>query len=130
HIHDKIRLFDVLLNTLSEGGRLLFTDYCCGDKPWHADFADYVQGRAYCLHTLPEYVGLVEGAGFVGVTAEDLTKRFGDILTADLARIEAADLPGDVRANLQAGWQAKAARVKTGDQRWGMLEASRPGISS
>ncbi len=130
HIQDKARLFDVLLDSLAGGGRLLFTDYSCGDRPWHPDFADYVQSRAYCLHTLPEYVALVEAAGFVGVTAEDLTERFGCILESDLARIEAVDVSGEVRANLSAGWRAKLDRVITGDQRWGMLEAYRPGSGS
>lgn len=126
HIHDKRRLFTVLLASLSAGGQLLFTDYCCGEQPWQADFADYVQSRAYCLHTLPEYAALIKTAGFVDVTTEDLTERFAEILEADLACIEAADVSDDVRTKLRTGWQSKLARVQTGDQRWGLLAARRP----
>ncbi|MCP4387274.1 MAG: methyltransferase domain-containing protein, partial [Gammaproteobacteria bacterium] len=55
HIHDKTRLFVVLKSALRAGGQLLFTDYCCGPKPWSDDFAAYVDDREYCLHTTEEY---------------------------------------------------------------------------
>ncbi|MGA8259193.1 MAG: methyltransferase domain-containing protein, partial [Arenicellales bacterium] len=71
HIHDKPRLFKVLLAALRPGGRLLFTDYCCGEKPWSDEFSRYVEDRAYSLHTLPEYEGLLRTAGFVDVASHD-----------------------------------------------------------
>lgn len=126
HIHDKPKLFAVLHDTLFPGGRLLFTDYCCGEKPWREDFSDYVRSRAYCLHTLPEYVALVEAAGFVGVAGHDWTDRFIEILEADLARICEAGVDEGGRAELEASWRAKLARARSGDHRWAMLEASRP----
>ena len=64
HIHDKARLFSVLKSLLRPGGKLLFTDYCCGEKPWKQEFSEYVDDRSYNLHTLFEYAALVSEAGF------------------------------------------------------------------
>lgn len=126
HVHDKQKLFAALRDSLAAGGELLFTDYCCGERPWREDFADYVRNRAYCLHTLPEYVALIEAAGFTSVRADDLSPRFSEILRAELATIETADLSDDTRDKLRASWRAKLARVQTGDQRWGLFHARLP----
>jgi phosphoethanolamine N-methyltransferase len=64
HIQDKSRLFTTLENALQPGGKLLFTDYCCGPKPWDDDFGDYVKDRNYSLHTVDEYAGIISDAGF------------------------------------------------------------------
>lgn len=129
HIHDKARLFAVLLKVLRPGGRLLFTDYCCGDRPWSDEFSRYVEERAYSLHTLPEYIALLEVAGFTDVAGRDLTGRFREILGEELARIREADIDAGTRAKLESGWQAKLRRALAGDQRWGLFEARRPGIN-
>lgn len=126
HIHDKARLFRRLLDALRPGGRLLFTDYCCGEKPWREDFTEYVKERVYSLHTLPEYTALLESAGFIDVEAHDLTTRFIEILETELSTIRAANLDDPVRTKLETGWQAKLQRAGTGDQRWGLLVARRP----
>lgn len=126
HIHDKARLFEVLLGALRPGGRLLFTDYCCGDKPWDPEFSEYVEARAYCLHTLPECRAILEAAGFVGVSAEDITPRFMEILESELERIRTADIDEAARSELESGWRAKLRRAAAGDQRWGLVEAQRP----
>lgn len=127
HVHDKHRLFGVLRQALRPGGRLLFTDYCCGDKPWGEDFSEYVASRAYSLHTLPEYASILEAAGFVEVKAQDLTARFTQILETELGRIRNTDGDDATRAKLESGWLAKLRRARTGDQRWGLFEAGRPG---
>lgn len=124
HIHDKSKLFDVLHNLLKPGGHLLFTDYCCGKQPWADDFADYVTSRAYCLHTLPEYVALVETAGFVDVDVHDWSNRFRAILEAELMRIRLETIDDDARAKLETGWLAKLRWVESGNHRWGMIKAS------
>jgi phosphoethanolamine N-methyltransferase len=126
HIHDKARLFNRLFNALRPGGRLLFTDYCCGEKPWRDEFTEYVKERVYCLHTLPESVTLLQSAGFIDVEAHDLTTRFVEILETELSTIRAANLDDPVRTKLETGWQAKLQRAGTGDQRWGLLAARRP----
>ncbi|MGA8261853.1 MAG: methyltransferase domain-containing protein, partial [Arenicellales bacterium] len=127
HIHDKAKLFEVLLRALRPGGRLLFTDYCCGEKPWSEEFSRYVEDRAYSLHTLPEYDDLLRAAGFVDVASHDLTSRFREILEEELTRIRTAGIDNAIRAKLEAGWQAKLQRAGAGHQRWGLLEARRPG---
>lgn len=126
HIHDKPALFEVLRTSLRPGGRLLFTDYCCGDRPWREEFSAYVRSRAYALHTLAEYVELLDMAGFVAVEAHDWSHRFAEFLQIELAHIRVSEVEEDMRAKLESGWLAKLARVASGDHRWGMITASRP----
>lgn len=123
HIRDKSRLFTVLHSALKAGGELLFTDYCCGEKPWTETFADYVEDRGYSLHTLPGYAALVEEAGFVQVRYEDLTERFIDILLQDLDKIQHLDLDQMIRGKLQQSWSGKLQRARSGDHRWGLFRA-------
>ena len=123
HIHDKARLFAVLHAALRPGGRLLFTDYCCGPKPWSDDFAAYVEERGYDLHSLEEYARLVADAGFRQVADEDITGRFVDILSAELERIGKLELEAGMRDKLAASWRQKLERAFGGDHRWGLFAA-------
>jgi phosphoethanolamine N-methyltransferase len=124
HIHDKAKLFGVLKSVTRSGGKLLFTDYCCGEQPWQADFAEYVEDRGYCLHTVDEYVAILHRAGFHGVKGIDLTDRFISILENELSTIPRLDLSGDERHGLAQSWQSKIDRARAGDQRWGLFTAS------
>ena len=126
HISDKARLFSVLQRSLRPGGTLLFTDYCCGEQPWHTEFEDYVRNRGYCLHTLLEYTRLVSEAGFDSVECSDLTVRFIQILQSDLDRIEQLDLAERVRTSLEQSWQGKLNRCQSGDLQWGLITAVKP----
>lgn len=126
HVHDKPRLFDVLRALLKPGGRLLFTDYLCGPRPWSDDFADYVKRRSYSLHTLAEYVAILEGAGFVSVAGHDWTERFAATLAAEVQRIDETAIEDRVRESLRSAWQDKLRRVRSGDHRWALLEAAVP----
>ncbi|MDH3693061.1 MAG: methyltransferase domain-containing protein [Gammaproteobacteria bacterium] len=123
HIENKAQLFSVLKRSLRPDGRLLFTDYCCGPKPWCDDFNKYVKDRGYCLHTLPEYADLVSEARFEKVEHVDMTPRFIQILKSDLEKIADLPLEETVRCNLEKSWRGKLARVESGDHRWGMLSA-------
>lgn len=127
HIQDKVRLFSVLNNSLRVGGKLLFTDYCCGPKPWAADFASYVEDRGYCLHTLDDYAGLISGAGFEQVVYEDLTDRFIEILESDIETIVGMDIDETSRVKLELGWGQKVSRSQAGDHRWGLFSARKGG---
>ena len=126
HIHDKAKLFTALYGALVEGGRLLFTDYCCGEKPWPADFQEYVEDRNYCLHTVDEYARLVEAAGFAEVMAEDLTSRFTAILERELETISGLGLADEKLASLEASWKNKVERSRSGCHRWGLFSAIKP----
>lgn len=121
HVHDKSRLLAVLHRALVPGGRLLITDYCAGPPPWSADFADYVRERGYHLRTLQDYVALLEAAGFVEVRGEDLTGEFLAIHQSELARLAHAELAPADRDALAEGWRAKIARIRAGEQRWGLF---------
>ncbi|MFV2033102.1 MAG: methyltransferase domain-containing protein [Gammaproteobacteria bacterium] len=123
HIHDKKRLFSVLNASLRPAGQLLFSDYCCGQKPWSEEFSAYVEDRGYCLHTLADYAKLIAEAGFEQVEYQDLTGRFIDILHSDLDRIAGLDTDESVKQHLQESWRQKLARAQAGDHRWGLFTA-------
>ena len=123
HIHDKAQLFSFLRAALRPGGKLLFTDYCCGPNPWADDFADYVADRGYDLHTPDEYAVLIAAAGFSEVTGEDISDRFVSILLGDLERIEALEIEPVLRDKLTQSWRQKLERSRNGDHRWGLFTA-------
>ena len=125
HIHDKLRLFKVLRAALRPGGRLLFTDYCCGAEPWKEDFSAYVEDRGYDLHTPAAYVELLTSAGFRQAGGEDISARFVEILRGELERIETLGLEPALREKLAASWRHKLARALGGDHRWGLFTACR-----
>ncbi|MDC1286414.1 methyltransferase domain-containing protein [Gammaproteobacteria bacterium] len=121
HIADKARLFEHLHTAMRPGGRLLFSDYCCGPKPWSDEFRDYVQDRGYSLHTTGEYAELISNAGFRQVSASDETARFIEILQAEQHRINTLPIPAAERDYLSQSWLGKIQRAGDGDQRWGMF---------
>lgn len=123
HIHDKDRLFRVLRRALKPGGILLFTDYCCGDRPWQPDFERYVADRGYCLHTVTEYREILDCAGFHVIEALDWTQRFVDCLESEATKIPACGFDGDTTRELIRSWEGKLSRARTGDHRWGLLIA-------
>ncbi len=125
HIADKRRLFAVLHAALRRAGKLLFTDYCCGEPPWTEDFAEYVRRRGYDLRTLPAYAQLISAGGFEAVVYRDLTDRFIEILNADLERIASLGLDEAEREKLAHSWRGKLERARSGDHRWGLFTAVR-----
>ncbi|XP_072106964.1 uncharacterized protein [Mobula birostris] len=118
---------------LKPGGKLLITDYCCGELPWSASFEEYVRQRGYILYTVPRYGKLLEEAGFVRVLAQDRTKQFLDVLEVELRDLEEnktaflQDFAEDDYCYIVRGWQAKMSRCEAGDQRWGLFYAEKPG---
>lgn len=126
HIADKSSLFERLHAALRSGGRLLFTDYCCGPKPWSDDFTGYVRERGYSLHTTEEYSALVAGAGFEQVVTEDMTTRFRAILQVELERIETLPIDDVAREKLRLAWQHKLRRAEAQEQRWALISAFKP----
>ena len=126
HIHDKARLFRVLHRALKPGGLLLFTDYCCGDKPWRTAFSEYVASRDYSLHTVAECRGFLEDAGFAALEGADWTGRFIRCLQEEAGRIGAAGFDPEVSAELRRSWHDKIERAESGDHRWGLFIATRP----
>lgn len=123
HIADKTLLFERLHAAMRPGGKLLFSDYCCGPKPWSDEFKAYVQDRGYSLHTPEEYARFISDAGFEQVTADDWTERFISILEAEQERIDALPMTETVREKVKHSWQEKVQRARAGDQRWGLFSA-------
>lgn len=126
HIHDKATLFAVLARCLRPGGVLLFTDYCCGARPWSEQFSAYVEQRAYHLLTLDEYTAALETAGFAGILAEDRTQQFVSILCRERAAMASTELPAEKFEAMAASWDEKIARAQRGEQRWGLFRAIKP----
>ena len=126
HIHDKGRLFSVLKSLLRPGGKLLFTDYCCGEQPWNHEFSEYVDDRGYDLHTLFEYAALVSEAGFKQVVYSDLSSRFTEILETDLLKIDNLDIGESIKTELSQSWEGKLSRSRSGDHKWGLITAIKP----
>jgi phosphoethanolamine N-methyltransferase len=67
HIADKEDLFRKFLSTLKPGGKLMISDYCCGDQEHSQQFKDYVAQRNYKLHTVRGYGAVIQKAGFKNV---------------------------------------------------------------
>lgn len=133
HIHDKPSLFREVFKWLKPNGRLLITDYCCGDKTKSSEgFKTYVAQRGYDLHQPHEYGKILEDVGFVDVDAIDYTDKFVEILENELRRTEVqkekfiADFTQDGYNDIVEGWKAKLARCAKGDQKWGLFIAHKP----
>ena len=125
HIPPKDDLCQVLFRSLKPGGKLLFTDYCCGPKPWSDEFEAYVNLHRYHLVSVEQYEVELRNAGFQVLEAKDNSPEFLRTLECELEKIGSlTDLTN--RAELEAGWKAKIARCKSGEQRWGKFCAIRP----
>jgi phosphoethanolamine N-methyltransferase len=126
HIHDKAGLFAVIKDALAPGGKLLFTDYCCGEGEKSQDFTDYIQERQYALCTVAEYSRLLAEAGMSTISAEDRLEQFITILEREEANLATTQLDPATVAELRQSWQNKLVRARRGEQRWALFQARRP----
>ncbi|XP_053304363.1 uncharacterized protein LOC128466925 [Spea bombifrons] len=132
HINDKGALFKRFFSWLKPGGKLLITDYCCGERPWSPLFQEYVKQRGYILYTPKEYGQFLEQVGFVNVQAQDRTEQFVQVLNTELKRtheIKEEFLQGFSEEDYNYiidGWKEKLHRCSLGDQRWGLFYAEKP----
>lgn len=134
HIEGKAALFAQFLSWLKPGGKLLISDYCCGEpdkKSPSQSFSSYVKRRGYSLLSVSQYGELLTSVGFTEVVAEDRTSQFVDILTEELERTKrgkeafiAETSEADYNATVQS-WEAKLARCADGDQKWGLFLATK-----
>ncbi|XP_062846937.1 phosphoethanolamine methyltransferase isoform X2 [Trichomycterus rosablanca] len=131
HISDKLRLFRKFNSWLKPGGKVLITDYCCGEKPWTPAFQEYVSQRGYILYTPQRYGMFLEEAGFTNVKAEDRTAQFIKVIKDELIRAEKIknefiqEFSQEDYDAIVNGWTEKLQRCKTGDQRWGLFYATK-----
>ncbi|XP_028816602.1 phosphoethanolamine methyltransferase isoform X2 [Denticeps clupeoides] len=89
HISEKLDLFKRFHSWLKPGGKLLISDYCCGEKPWSLQFVEYVKQRGYILYTPQRYGQMLEEAGFANVHVEDRTAQFIEVIQDELLKAEA-----------------------------------------
>uniref|UniRef100_A0A3B1IYG4 phosphoethanolamine N-methyltransferase n=1 Tax=Astyanax mexicanus TaxID=7994 RepID=A0A3B1IYG4_ASTMX len=131
HISDKLELFRKFHSWLRPGGKLLISDYCCGEKPWTPAFQDYVNQRGYILYTPQRYGQFLEEAGFTKVRAEDRTAQFIQVIKDELKRAEEIqnefiqEFSQEDYDAIVNGWTEKLQRCEAGDQRWGLFYATR-----
>lgn len=132
HINDKKALFKRFYSWLKPGGKLLITDYCCGEQPWSPVFQEYVKQRGYVLYTPEEYGQFLEKVGFVKVQAQDRTEQFVQVLNKELARTQEIkqefieSFSEEDYNYIIDGWKEKLNRCSLGDQRWGLFYAEKP----
>ncbi|XP_066574847.1 phosphoethanolamine methyltransferase isoform X2 [Amia ocellicauda] len=132
HIADKLQLFRRFHSWLKLGGKVLISDYCCGEQPWSTHFQEYVNQRGYILYTPQRYGQFLEEAGFGPVRAEDRTAQFIDVIKTELNRAEGMrqefieEFSQEDYDAIVNGWRQKLERCEFGDQRWGLFYAERP----
>ncbi|XP_012686806.2 phosphoethanolamine methyltransferase isoform X2 [Clupea harengus] len=131
HISDKLELFKHFYSWLKPGGKLLISDYCCGEKPWSPRFEEYVKQRGYILYTPKRYGQFLEEAGFTNVRAEDRTVQFIRVIKRELGKGEdmreefIQEFSQDDFDAIVNGWTEKLQRCELGDQRWGLFYATK-----
>jgi len=132
HNSDKDSLFEKFFKWLKPGGRLMFTDYSCGNKEHSEEFKKYIAKRGYHLLTVQQYEELMNRVGFVNVEAEDRSHRFVDALQHELKKLYdhkedfLQKFNIEVFNNLAEGWLAKCRRAKDGDQTWAFCYGEKP----
>ncbi|XP_062379835.1 phosphoethanolamine methyltransferase isoform X2 [Sardina pilchardus] len=131
HISDKLDLFKNFNSWLKCGGKVLISDYCCGEKPWSPQFEDYVKQRGYILYTPKRYGQFLEEAGFTNVRAEDRTEQFVQVIKSELEKAEVMreefiqEFSKEDYDAIVNGWTEKLQRCELGDQRWGLFYATK-----
>ena len=55
HVSDKTTLFNNFYTWLKDDGRVLITDFCCGNTPFSQDLIDYARSGIYTLTSIQEY---------------------------------------------------------------------------
>ncbi|XP_034740120.1 phosphoethanolamine methyltransferase isoform X2 [Etheostoma cragini] len=131
HIDDKLALFKRFNSWLKPGGKLLISDYCCGEKPWTPVFEAYVKQRGYVLYTPSQYGKFLQEAGFCNVGSEDRTAQFIQVIKTELQTAEVIkdefikEFSEEDYFAIVNGWKEKLERSNSGDQRWGLFYATR-----
>lgn len=127
HISDKLELFKHFFSWVKPGGKVLISDYCCGEKPWTPQFEDYVKQRGYILYTPKKYGQLLEEAGFTNVRAEDRTEQFIQVIKSELENAKVIqeefiqEFSQEDYDAIVNGWTEKLQRCELGDHRWGLF---------
>lgn len=131
HIEDKEDLIRKFLFTLKPGGKLMISDYCCGDQEHSKRFKDYVAERGYKLYTVKGYGEIIEKAGFRNVVAANMTGRMVEIMNMELDKFATVrdkfveEFSEEGYKYIDQGWRDKLVRCSDGDQAWGFFTATK-----
>jgi len=129
HIPDKESLFRKFHSTLKPGGRILISDYCCGNKEPSVEFAEYVNSRGYHLLTVQDYGKILEHAGFQQVQAHDATGLMIEMMNMELDKFKAMkeafvdEFSEQDYQYIKENWETKLVRCSAGFQTWGLFTA-------
>ncbi|XP_070565551.1 uncharacterized protein [Ptychodera flava] len=133
HIADKSSLFASLLKWTKPGGKLLISDYYCGNPEDHSeDFKEYVKQRGYTICTTAEFGELLSSAGFINVKVEERTKQFTEILRSEKKRLQekkesfVKDFSAEEYQNILSSWDNKLKWSEAGHHRLGVFYAEKP----
>merc|ERR1712168_797539 len=131
HIPGKEQLFKKFLSALKPGGKLMISDYCCGDQEHSQRFKDYVASRDYKLYTVKEYGKIIERSGFKNVVAMDKTNLMINIMKMELQKFNeikekfVVEFSQEDFDYIDQGWNDKLVRCSEGDQAWGLFTATK-----
>lgn len=131
HIHNKKSIFNKFKSWLKPGGKIFFTDYICGPKPWSDEFTVYVEQRGYDLLTFNEYEAVLKDSEFVNIKVMDKTDMFAHYLKKELddfVKIKdefIAEFSMQDYRCLTDGWKEKISRTKDGYHKWGAFYAEK-----
>jgi len=132
HIDDKRSLYSSFLKWLKPGGKLLVSDYCCGEGELSEDYLEYRKQRGYFTMPVKDYGKILEDVGFCNVKAEDKKELFIEVLNRELEKAEhmkeeyVKEFSMKDYSDIVDGWKIKLVRVAEGHKVWGLFRAQKP----
>ncbi|CAF1416843.1 unnamed protein product [Rotaria magnacalcarata] len=135
HVSDKTELLNNFYTWLKNGGRLLITDFCCGNTPFSQDLIDYARSGMYTLTSIQEYTELFEKCGFVDVHVEDRSDLYQQYCQNEIEIAEKNRINPDSKLSRQEleecvrQWKLKYSLTNSGQRRWCIFEATKPSVS-
>lgn len=135
HVEDKATLFNNFYTWLKDGGRLLITDFCCGNTPFSQDLIDYVRSGMYNLTSIQEYTETLQKCGFVQVHVEDQSQLYQQYCQNEIEIAEKNRANSDSKLNRQEldecvrQWKLKFSLTNSGQRRWCIFEAFKAKVS-
>ncbi|CAF0735147.1 unnamed protein product [Didymodactylos carnosus] len=135
HVADKRTLLNNFYMWLKEGGKLLITDFCCGDTAWSQELIDYVRLGEYQLTKMQDYAKLLEECGFTQVKAEDSSDLYQQYCKKEMKTAE--ENRSKLHMNITRPeldecarqWKLKFSLTNSGQRRWCIFEATKSSSS-
>lgn len=133
YIQNKTRVWQAITDCLKPGGSLFITDFCRRPDQLSPEFAEYLDRCEYHVQDIKTYAAALTAAGLLVSAQEDITdqfivhledeqRRLKDSRTEFLREFDDADY-----RYLMERWDKKLAFCRSGDFRWGLFIARKPG---